>query len=181
MSTPRHAVPALRWHVKDRKVCFPLHKYNYMIKQLAKDGSCEGGFPWQAKAPRFWLLEATSRRTSHRSAHRIDACALIHTSCLHKSLQTWNLTPCHGYFTNSSEKPGCLAALSNPWSIISTFGSYTLQIFKSSRVLRQRPRARWHLRNGQLGQLQRGALQPGFRYWQDLSDISTRGRSVSTG
>lgn len=129
----------------------------------------------------LWLLEAISRCTLHCLPHTTDTCSLIRTSCLHKSLQIWNLAPSHSNFTDSPGKPGCLAALCKPWNIISHFDSYSLQIFKSSRVLKQHPRACSHLWNGQLGQLQKDALQPRFIYQQALSDISTPGRSMSMG
>lgn len=101
-----------------------------MIKQLAKDGSYEGGFSWQAKPPSFgrWkpppdvrhIAPLTRPTPVPGSAYR--ACARV--------FRLGILTPCHGHATDSPGKPGCLAPLSNPWNIISTFSSYSLQIFK---------------------------------------------------
>lgn len=79
------SIPSLYQDIKKRNVCFLLHKYNYTIEQLAKDGSCEGVFPWQATTPSFSCWKCLSRHTSHRSAHTIDTCPLIHTMTAQES------------------------------------------------------------------------------------------------
>lgn len=121
----------------ERNVHFLPHKHNYLTKQLARDGSCEGGVPWQAKSPGF----GSSRHASHLPAHTVGACPLIHRSCPCKRLHTWDLTPCHGSFTDSPEKPGFPAAPGNSWNTISTFRSSHYNYWKAKKMFRQCPGA----------------------------------------